>query len=116
VRLGRVTDQAKGWIAGPWNGIPDASVAVASEGVDEPHVHTRVTEIYLIARGSSSVRVESETVELEAGDVLIVELGEAHTFLGSSPDYLHFVVHAPGVSGEEAQREKEQVPRARLGL
>jgi len=92
------------------------SVGFATEGVDEPHVHSEVTEIYLVARGAASVRVEQATVELAEGDVLIVEPGEAHTFLASSPDYLHFVVHSPGLDGEAARLEKRAVPRARLGL
>ena len=41
---------------------------------------------------------------------------EAHTFFGSSADYLHFVVHSPGLTGDEARREKQLVSRSRLGL
>jgi len=116
LRHERATGDAKGWLAGPWDGDLAVSVGFANEGVDEPHVHSRITEIYLVACGSSSVRVEGETVELRAGDVLIVEPGEAHTFLGSSEDYLHFVVHSPGLAGEEARDEKQPVPRSRLNL
>jgi mannose-6-phosphate isomerase-like protein (cupin superfamily) len=118
MRRERPDERAKGWLAGPWDRDSDLQVSVgfANEGVDEPHAHTRVTEIYLVARGTSFVRVETETIELSAGDVLIVEPGEAHTFLGSSPDYLHFVVHSPGLADVEAQEEKRLLPRARLGL
>jgi hypothetical protein len=35
------------------------------------------------------------------GDMLVVEPGESHTFVGSSPDYLHFVVQAPFVTGDK---------------
>jgi mannose-6-phosphate isomerase-like protein (cupin superfamily) len=58
-------------------------------------------EIYLIARGSSTAVVSGESVNLKAGDVLVVEPGEVHTFLNSSEDYLHFVVHAPYVQGDK---------------
>ena len=54
--------------------------------------------------------------ELREGDALIVEPGEPHTFLGNSPDYLHFVVHSPGVAGETSRAEKKLVPRSDLGL
>ena len=107
---------AKGWYAGPWDSDLQIAVGYANEGVDEPHVHRRITEIYLVARGASEVRVERETVRLEAGDILIVEPGEAHTFLSSSPEYAHFVAHVPGLAGEEARRDKVPVPRSRLGL
>lgn len=106
----------KGWYAGPWNSDLAVSVGYANAGVDEPHVHSRIVEIYLIARGTSEIRVEQETIVLEAGDVIVVEPGEAHTFLSNSPDYFHFVAHVPGLSGEEARAEKSLVPRSRLGL
>ena len=118
MRRERADDRAKGWLAGPWDGDTELRISVgfANEGVDEPHAHTRVTEIYLVARGTSFVRVETETIELSAGDVLIVEPGEAHTFLDSSDDYLHFVVHSPGFEGVQAQEDKRLVSRAWLGL
>jgi hypothetical protein len=46
----------------------------------------------------------------------MIEPGEAHTFLANSDDYLHFVIHTPGVPSEEVAREKRLVSRARLGL
>ena len=77
---------------------------------------TPLSRRYLVARGSSSLRVEGETIELTVGDAVIVEPGKAHTFLSSSDDYLHFVVHSPGLAGDDARREKQLVPRSRLGL
>jgi quercetin dioxygenase-like cupin family protein len=60
--------------------------------------------------------LEGETIELHEGDALIIEPGEAHTFLASSDDYLHFVIHTPGLSGDEARSEKQLVPRSRLSF
>jgi mannose-6-phosphate isomerase-like protein (cupin superfamily) len=91
------------------------SIGYAHVGVDEPHLHMRIREVYLIARGSCRVRVEQETVNLMAGDVLIVEPGEAHTFLEHSTDYFHFVLHVPGLAGDEACAEKFPVELSRLG-
>jgi len=62
------------------------------------------------------MRVEQETVTLEAGDMIIIDPGEAHTFLSSSPEYFHFVVHVPGLSADEAHAERSSVSRSRLGL
>jgi mannose-6-phosphate isomerase-like protein (cupin superfamily) len=106
----------KGWYAGPWNSALPLSVGYANAGVDEPHLHLHIAEIYLVARGTAEMRVERETVHLAAGDMLVVEPGEAHTFLESSADYFHFVLHAPGLSGEKAREDKVAVPWARLGL
>jgi mannose-6-phosphate isomerase-like protein (cupin superfamily) len=106
----------KGWFAGPWNSDLSIAIGYAGKGVDEPHVHSLISEIYLVARGCSDIRVEKETLTLSAGDMLILAPGEAHTFLSSSPDYLHFVIQAPGLAGDTAQAEKSAVPRTRLGL
>jgi mannose-6-phosphate isomerase-like protein (cupin superfamily) len=117
VQLARTdADIAKGWYWGPWNSDLGISVGFANRGVDEPHVHTRMTEIYLVACGSAEMRIETETVALSRGQVLIVEPGEAHTFLASSADHFHFVLQIPGLEGEEARLDKVLVPRSRLGL
>ena len=58
-------------------------------------------EIYLVARGQSTAVVDGEAVPLLAGDLLVVEPGEEHTFVASSEDYLHFVVQAPFVVGDK---------------
>ena len=106
----------KGWCFGPWNSDLAISVGYANKGIDEPHVHSQITEIYLIARGTAEIRVERETIILRAGDVIAIESGEAHTFLSNSLDYFHFVIHTPGLSGEAARMEKSAVTREHLGL
>ncbi|HYO49318.1 MAG TPA: cupin domain-containing protein [Chloroflexia bacterium] len=105
-----IGDIAKGWYVGPWNSDLGVSIGYANEGINEPHVHTRITEIYMVARGTSVMLIDQEKVKLEAGDMIIVEPGEAHTFISSSPDYFHFVVHTPGLAGEEARAEKRVLP------
>ena len=99
----------KGWYFGPWNSSLAVSIGYAHAGIDEPHLHTRVQEVYLVARGTCAVRAEDKILRLQAGDVLIVEPGEAHTFLESSNDYLHFVLQVPGLAGDEARTEKRTV-------
>lgn len=117
MRIERADPNApKGWYLGPWNSDLAVSIGYANEGIDEPHLHTRITEIYMVARGTSVVRVEGQTITLEAGDAIVVEPGEAHTFLTSSVDYFHFVLHVPGLAGEEARAEKKQAKREQLGL
>jgi mannose-6-phosphate isomerase-like protein (cupin superfamily) len=106
----------KGWHFGPWNSDVPVAVGYANAGIDEPHVHGDRWEIYLIARGTSVMRVEREDVELAPGDVIALAPGEAHTFLRGSPDYLHFVLHVPCAPGEQSGPAKAAVPRSRLGL
>jgi mannose-6-phosphate isomerase-like protein (cupin superfamily) len=52
------------------------------------------------------MRIEQEFLTVTSGDMILVEPGEAHTFISISPYYLHFVIHLPGLAGEEALTEK----------
>lgn len=42
---------AKGWYWGPWNSNLEISVGFANTGIDEPHLHEKIIEIYLGVRG-----------------------------------------------------------------
>ena len=74
----------KGWYLGPWNAALDISVGYAHTGVDEPHFHREMFEIYLMASGTVEMRVEAQTLSLDPNQVVVIEPGEAHTFLSSS--------------------------------
>ncbi len=107
---------AKGWYLGSWDSNLDMAIGYANEGVDDPHLHRRMTEIYFMARGTVEMRVEMDTITLYEDDVIVINPGEAHTFLSSSSDHFHFVIQAPGLHGTEAKADKVLVPRSRLGL
>jgi hypothetical protein len=47
---------------------------------------------------------------------VVLEPGELHTFLDSSPDYFHFVLHTPGLEGQAALDDRVAVAPADLGL
>lgn len=55
----------KGWYAGPWNSDLSVPVGYATAGIDEPHVHHDLFEVYLVAHGTSVIRVEHESIELD---------------------------------------------------
>ena len=107
-----LSNVAKGWYFGPWNTDSTISVGYANEGVDEPHYHRRMTEIYLMARGVATMQVDGRPVALEAGDVIVIEPGEVHTFLHASPDHFHFVIQTPGLAGDEAVADKVVIATA----
>jgi mannose-6-phosphate isomerase-like protein (cupin superfamily) len=111
-----VNECPKGWYLGPWNADLDVSIGYAHTGVDEPHLHIRMTEIYMMARGTAEMRVETQTFVFRERQVIVIEPGEAHTFLSSSPGHFHFVMQVPGLQGREAREDKIPVPRSRLGL
>ena len=106
----------KGWFLGPWNSGLDIAVGYANQGIDEPHIHHRITEIYLIARGEAQIRINGQTITIREGDMLLVEPGEAHTFLSNSPDYYHLVIHTPGLNEAEVGEERELIDRSELGF
>lgn len=96
-----VNTNGKGWFIGPWDSTIPVALGYADTGIDEPHAHDAMYEVYFIARGESSAVVAGHAVDLRDGDMLIVEPGESHTFVWSSDDYLHFVVQAPFVPGDK---------------
>ena len=106
----------KGWFLGPWNSELDIAVGYANQGIDEPHIHHRITEIYLIARGEAQIRINEQTIIIREGDMLLVEPGEAHTFLSNSPDYYHLVIHTPGLNEADVAEERELIDRSKLGI
>lgn len=93
--------QAKGWFVGPWNSKLNIPIGYANQGIDEKHVHSKMFEIYLIAKGSSTIMIHEKEIELHEGDMMVVEPGEVHTFKNSSDDYLHFVIHSPFVKDDK---------------
>jgi mannose-6-phosphate isomerase-like protein (cupin superfamily) len=67
-------------------------IGFANRGVNEQHWHRELCEVYLVARGSSTIVVNDQPIRLYAGDVIVVEPEEIHTFTESTPDYFHFVL------------------------
>lgn len=94
-------EDGKGWFVGPWNSKVPVAVGWADQGVNQPHRHDQMCEIYLVARGESVAVVAGRTIHLRPANILVVEPGEAHTFISSSDDYLHFVVQAPFIEGDK---------------
>ena len=95
------TTQPKGWFVGPWNSQVPIPIGYANQGIQELHYHAEMYEIYLVAKGTSTALVNGNEVALQAGDMLVVEPGEVHTFSASSPDYLHFVLQTPFVHNDK---------------
>jgi quercetin dioxygenase-like cupin family protein len=91
---------AKGWYSELFHpSLP--AVGFANQGINEPHYHRQLYEVYLVARGSSVMVVDDAQIALQAGDVIVVEPGQVHTFVENTPDYFHFVLHCPPVRGDK---------------
>ncbi len=101
IHLSANSKNPKGWFSGPWNSNLPIPVGYANEGIKEKHYHSEMFEIYLVARGTTTIVVGEKEVNLKEGDMIAVEPGETHTFLDSSKDYFHFVVQTPFVSEDK---------------
>ena len=93
---------------GPWNSAVPVPVGYANKGVNESHHHAQMFEIYLVARGTSTAVINQQIVHLQAGDMLVVEPGEMHTFSHSSDDYFHFVIQTPFIPGDKVQEDDKK--------
>jgi quercetin dioxygenase-like cupin family protein len=94
------TQPAKGWYSALLHpSLP--AIGFANRGVNERHYHCQLYEVYLVVRGSSTIVVNDAPIALHAGDVIVVEPGETHTFVESTPDYFHFVLHCPPIQGDK---------------
>ena len=97
--------QPKGWLVGPWNSAVNIPIGYANEGIAIEHYHAQMYEVYLVAQGQAVAFVDGVEVELTAGDMLVVEPNEVHTFGESSADYFHFVIQTPFVKGDKVEIE-----------
>ena len=91
---------AKGWYGELFHpSLP--AIGFANQAIDACHYHRELYEIYLVARGSSTIIVNDTPRSLSAGDIIVVEPGEVHTFVENTPDYFHFVLHCPPIRGDK---------------
>lgn len=88
-------------ILGIWDTILSDGAAIP------PHIHVNVEEIYYILDGRGEINIEGETKEVEAGDVIYIPPGKAHTLIHEGDRPIRFITVSVDVSGS--------FKRARLG-
>jgi len=79
-----VEQQAKGWFVGHGTRITSRR-GLCGDWHRRASYHSRMFELYLVARGGLPPWSRANELALEAGSVLVVEPGEVHTFVDSSP-------------------------------
>jgi quercetin dioxygenase-like cupin family protein len=68
-------------------------------GTDHPHAD----QLLVVLSGSGIAQVEGTRIDLNAGDVLLIEAGERHQIIGSSEGPMSSIsVYAPVAYPEEA--------------
>ncbi len=103
MRLSRLSDMTKGWFVGDFSPVAlkseAAEVAVKSYAagtLEGRHLHRVATEVTLIVSGRARM---GDTV-LEAGDIALIEPGEATDFEALT-DVTTVVVKTPSVAGDK---------------
>lgn len=99
MRLSKLSDMTKGWFVGDFSPVvlktEAAEVAVKSYTagtLESRHLHRIATEVTLIVSG----RARMNDLELEAGDIVLIEPGEATDFQALT-DVITVVVKTPSV-------------------
>ena len=65
----------------------------------QPHYHEDMQEIFIMLGGPVSMRVDEETVELQAGDAILIAPREVHEMKNVSDGDVEYVVF--GISTEQ---------------
>lgn len=103
MRLHKLSEMTKGWFVGDFSPTAlhsqDAEVAVKSYeagSVEARHLHKVAAEVTVIVSG----RARMNTTVLEAGDIILIEPGEATDFEALT-DVTTVVVKTPSVAGDK---------------
>ena len=95
--------QKEGWHLAE-AGMPiQVGVKSGSTPFGKKHLHKTMAEYFLLVAGSMKLSVAGQTLELEKGDLLVVEPGEKHEVLNCSPDALLLLLMPPAVAGDKVE-------------
>jgi quercetin dioxygenase-like cupin family protein len=75
-------------------------VRIASGTSTSPHLHEKLSEIF-VALSPLSMTLNEEYVELEYGDVIVAEPGEAHSFKATGNEGVLLAVKVPNLSDDK---------------
>jgi len=95
--------QKEGWHLAE-AGLPiQVGVKFGASPFGKRHLHKTMAEYFLLLEGELRLRVNGETTAMKKGDLLVVEPGEEHEVLGSSPEALLLLLMPPPLAGDKVE-------------
>jgi len=107
------SERAKGrkWIFGPFRPQEDTTFSATLElgyvnlneveTTDQLHFHTTAEEYYVMMSGYMRINVESEIIEVSAGEVLVVRSNTEHLILYVQPNTRILLLKSPASTGDK---------------
>jgi len=98
-----------GEVCDGWRLLDQADLTVIQERVppgaaETHHVHSKARQFFYVLSGTATMEVGAERVTIGAGQGLHVAPGEAHRFVNTSQDDVHFlVISAPTTRGDRVE-------------
>jgi quercetin dioxygenase-like cupin family protein len=103
MRMLRQLLQKEGWHLAE-SGLPiQVGVKFAASPFGKKHLHQTMAEYFLLVAGSMKISVAGQALEMEKGDLLVVEPGEKHEVLNCSPDALLLLLMPPALAGDKVE-------------
>ncbi|HUU06754.1 MAG TPA: cupin domain-containing protein [Patescibacteria group bacterium] len=103
MRMLRQLLQKEGWYLSE-TGLPiQVGVKFATSPFGKKHLHQTMAEYFLIIAGTMKLSVAGQVLEMEKGDLLLVEPGETHEVLSCSADALLLLLMPPPLAGDKVE-------------
>lgn len=95
--------QKEGWhLAG--SGLPiQLGIKPGVSSFGGKHLHKTMAEYFLVLEGELKLQVDEQILEMEKGDLVVVEPGEAHKVLYASADALLLMLMPPDVPNDKVE-------------
>lgn len=93
----------EGWRLGE-AGMPiQVGVKFGSSPFGKKHLHKNMAEYFLLLAGDLRLGVNGKVLEVEAGDLVVIEPGEAHEVLAASADARLLLLMPPPVANDKVE-------------
>jgi AraC family transcriptional activator of pobA len=87
----------------------DMPIQLGVKSINSPigrnHFHRTMHEYFLILEGKISLSIESRQIEINKGDLLIIDPGESHKITSKSPDAKYILLMPRAIPNDKVEIE-----------